>query len=275
MSAFCFINGEIIESGKAGLGISDLGLQRGYGVFDYAPVYNGKVFHLEDYLSRLQNSAMALHLDIPYSSDEIRNITYHLLAKSRVLNPAIRFLLTGGYSNLNLTLNEPNFLINVEELIGIDKEYYKSGINLATYEYQREIPEVKTLNYLNSIRLEPFKKEKNVHDVLYYNNHGITECPRNNIFIVRDNRLVTPDSHILKGITRKIIIRMAKEEIKVEERSITMDELFLAEEVFITSTRKRVLPVVEIDERKISDGKPGKFTKNMMDLFDNYIQNYS
>ena len=141
-------------------------------------------------------------------------------------------------------------------------------------EYQREHPHVKSLNYLNALRLEPHKQERGAFDLLYTNQGEITECPRNNFFVFRNGSLVTPIDKILSGITRKVVIQLAAGEFPVEERHLTITELEECQEAFITSTSKEVLPVTQIDDRKIGSGNVGELTKRTMGLFQGYVTNY-
>ena len=121
---------------------------------------------------------------------------------------------------------------------------------------------------MNSIRLEPLKKEKGVDDILYYSTNGITECPRSSFFIIQGNTLITAKADILFGISRKIVLNLTKTKFNIEERQIDLDELSLADEAFCTSTRKKVMPVVKIDNFMIGNGVVGKKTKEIMKLFD-------
>jgi len=124
-----------------------------------------------------------------------------------------------------------------------------NGIRLVTYEHQRQLPHVKTIDYLMGILTQPYVKEKNADDVLYKQNGFITECPRSNIFIVtKDERIITPEKNVLHGITRKHVLQIAAQEFKTETKDITVDELYNAAEVFVTSTSKNITPILSADE---------------------------
>jgi len=211
-----------------------------------------------------------LRLTIPISDEKIIEIAEHLISISELKNPAIRLLLTGGISNMDLALDKPNFIVSAEQLPGFPDILYTEGSKLATFNFQRELPQVKSLNYMNAIRMEPLKKEKGVTDLLYHSDNGVTESPRNNFFIFKGNTLITPKNYILHGITRKIVLDLAKHKFQIEERPISIDELKNADEAFNTSTRKKVMPVVKIDNYLIGNGKIGKHTKTLMSLFDEY-----
>jgi branched-subunit amino acid aminotransferase/4-amino-4-deoxychorismate lyase len=272
--AFCAINGKILSMKEASIGISDLGLQRGYGIFDYIRMYNGKLFHPEDYLRRFRHSAFELHLKLPFSDQQIIEMSYNLINKSNLHRPAIRLILTGGYSNTIPMFKFPNFIMIAEELPTYPSEVYTFGGKLITYLYQRELPHIKSLNYLNAIRLEPLRQNKTAFDILYHWKKKLTECPRNNFFIFCGDTLVTPKKNILLGITRNLILQLAREHFSIEERTIHFNDLYSIDEAFITSTSKGVVPIVRIDNIEIGNGSIGKRTKKIMNLFRDYTKTY-
>ena len=180
MKTLCYINGDVRATSKGVIGISDLALQRGYGVFDFGRTYNGKFFHFDEHIERLRRSASELHLNLPISNVEIREIVGQLIEGSDIKTPSVRFILTGGYSQSSLDLEHPNFIIITEKLPTYPNEVYTKGVKVITIEYQRELPHVKSINYLNELRLEPLKRKKGAFDILYHSQNGVTECPRSN-----------------------------------------------------------------------------------------------
>jgi branched-chain amino acid aminotransferase len=136
------------------------------------------------------------------------------------------------------------------------------GTRLATYQHQRQLPQVKTIDYLMAIRLQHFIKENNADDVLYDNGNEICECPRSNFFIVTKNdEIITPSKNILRGITRKKILGFS--ESKISEGTIKAADISNIKEAFITSTTKNILPVLKIDGKEVGDGNPGKITRGL------------
>jgi len=274
MSALCYVNGEILSASDGVIGVSDLALQRGYGIFDFARTYNRKLFHFDNNIQRLRNSASELHLKLPISDAEISAVAEHLIQEGDLNNPAVRLLLTGGYS-ASPFLQHPNFIIIAEELPTYPVAVYSFGAKLIMVKYQRELPHVKSINYLNSLRLEPLRREKDAFDILYYADNGVTECPRSNFFAFQGETLVTASSDVLYGITREIILKLASDHFPIEERKIEPGELPSFDEAFITSTGKRVIPVTIIDDHKVGTGLVGDRTRKIMQLFDEYTEKYS
>jgi len=275
MNILCFINGEIKNINEGSIGLKDLALQRGYGVFDYARTFNRKLFHFEDHLERFRRSAKELRLDLNYTNAQITENAETLLKGSDLKNPALRLILTGGYIYSPSGNFNPNFIMIAEELPTYPEENYTHGVKLLTYEYQRELPHVKSINYLNDIRLDPLRREKNVFDILYYFQNGITECPRNNFFVFINDVLITPKDFLLHGVTRKVVLEMANKYWKVEERKLELAELNSADEAFITSTTKSIMPVTVIDDKKIGNGTVGMKTQKLIKLFNDYVLQFS
>jgi D-alanine transaminase/branched-chain amino acid aminotransferase len=256
-----FLNDRFLENEKALLHVSDLSMQRGYAVFDFFRTVNGVPLFMTDHLDRFFNSASGLHLPVRKTREELSIIIHELIKRSSLAEAGIRVMLTGGNSADSYHAAEPNLLITCNPVKTATEQDFEKGISIISYEHQRELPHIKSINYLMGVWLQPLLKEKQVDDVLYYNKESITEFPRNNIFIVTPkDALVTPVKNILKGITRKHILSLAAEFMPVKERNITRDELMTASEVFLTSTTKKILPVVKIDGKIIRDGRPGKFT---------------
>ena len=271
MTQLCYINGVIMPVENGSIGIRDLAIQRGYGVFDYGRTYNRKLFHFEENIRRFRESASELHLTPPVTDEEILEIAQKLIDGSDLSIPAVRLLLTGGYS---ATLEEPNFIMIAEELATYPDELFEHGAKIVTVEFQRELPYIKSINYLNAIRLEPLKKARNAFDILYHSHHGITECPRNNFLAFIGDTLVTPSEHVLHGVTRSVVLELAASKFRIEERRMDFDEISSFDEAFVTSTSKAVMPVTTIDDEPVGDGKVGKRTKTLMGLFEDYTREF-
>ena len=258
------LNDRFVENNEAVLHVSDLSMQRGYGIFDFFRTVNGMPLFIEDHFNRFYTSAEAMHLPVSKTKEELAAIIYELIRKSGLTEAGIRIMLTGGFSADSYHPSTPNLLITCNPVKTATSDDFEKGISIITYEYQRELSHVKSINYLMAVWLQPLLKEKKADDILYYNKESITEFPRSNIFIVTaDNKLVTPAQNILKGITRKQILSIAREVLPVEERNITVDELMQAKEIFATATSRKILPVLKVNDKIISSGKPGTVTKRL------------
>lgn len=267
MSApFIFINNEFVKEKDATLHISDLTIQRGYGIFDFLKTIEGAPVFMEDHLDRFYNSARNMRLAVPLTKNHLKEVIFELIRLNNMPTSGIRFTLTGGYSEDGYQLATPNLIITQQPL-KLTTPLNQKGYRLITYNHQREMPDVKTINYTMGIWLQHLIKEKRADDVLYCKNGLVTECPRANFFIVTQHHtLVTPANNILKGVIRKKVIELAKPHFKLEERDITLTEVQAAREAFITSTTKQILPVVQIDHFIIGNTTANVVTRQLQEL---------
>lgn len=261
-----FINGEYVPSENASLHVSDLAVQRGYGVFDFLKVVDGHPFFLQEYLNRFCNSAAVMRLVIPLSRRELVQAIFGLIEQNGFSTSGIKMILTGGYSSDGYVPAAPNLIITQHDLVLPDKRTVETGVSIISHEYVRDIPEAKTINYSMGIWLIEKIKAANAYDVLYHSNDKVSEFPRSNFFIVRpDNTIVTPSDNVLKGITRKNVLQLAAKFFKAAEATVTMEDVLSAKEAFITSTTKRILPVVQVNGRTIGSGKPGEVSMALLE----------
>lgn len=273
----CFFNGKLLPFEDVTININELGLLRAYAVFDYLRTYRGSPFRIDDYLARFKNSAAQLHLPLKFSEDEIK-AAIHKLLEGKAQDMGIRLLLTGGYTGDSMTVREPNFFILCEKIQDYPGQIFTKGVKLMTCNFQRFMPQVKTTNYLNAILLKPNREKEKAFEVLYHRNGEITETARNNFFLVKNKILITPAENILLGITRKVILELAmkikgtKKLNGIKEGKIHLPGLSDSEEAFITGSSKGIVPVVQVDNQKIGDGKVGPVTKELMELFDSYVK---
>lgn len=255
---YSIINGVFFEKNDAKISISDLSIQRGYGVFDFFRTVQNQPIFLEDHLGRFFYSASEMKLEPPFNRIQINELIYELIAKNNIPDSGIKIILTGGYSEDGFRLALPNLIIT-QAAFTFNNELFDNGMSLISYEHQRQLPHVKTIDYLQAILLQSYISENHADDVLYHNQTEIGECPRSNFFLVTsDNRVVTPLKNILKGVTRKRILELAG--FNIEESVLTLDDLKDAQEAFITSTTKNIVPVLKIDGKAIGNGRPGKIT---------------
>ena len=268
---FVLINDTIFSEEEASLKITDLAIQRGYGIFDFLKTVGGKPIFLEDHLDRFCSSAEQMRLNVKQNRSQLTDSLYGLIEKNKLFDSGIRMTLTGGYSPDGFNIaSESNIIVTQVDFV-INRNFEKS-IGIMTYDYQRQFASAKTLDYLKAIWLQPVMKERGDDDILYHDNGMLRECPRANFFMVNEkHEILTSKSNILKGVTRKHILKFGSQNFKMDERELTMDDLRHAKEAFISSTTKNILPVTRIDGRTLSDGKPGPVTRALMKEFDKYV----
>ncbi len=271
MSKFSFLNGKIVPNEDAKVSIFDVGILRGFGIYEGITCINGKPFRFEDHWNRFVSGAHTLGLNIPITEESASKKIKELIEKNNFSNVRsnIRFILTGGNTTdgLNFQFEEPTFYMISEEWQSLPIDLYTNGGKLITYNFMRDLPEYKTTNYIRAVNLQPFKRDENAIEVLYVSDGNVLECATSNIFIIKNKKIITPAENILKGITRKVVIELASQNYEIEERFIREEELKNADEVFITSSFKDLLPIVKIDDFDVSDGQVGPITKDLMNKF--------
>ena len=263
---FTLINDRLVPERSASLHVGDLAIQRGYGIFDFFKTIDHRPIFLDQHLDRFFHSAERLHLPIGKTRDELTALITTLQQANKIPDSGIRITLTGGYSDDGYTLSGPNLIITQRPLQLPTAETFQKGIRLLTWPHQRQMPDTKTIDYLMAIWLQPLIKEKGADDVLYYKDNLITECPRSNIFIVTsENTVVTPSQNILSGVIRMKTLECAAPRYRTEERDITLEEIRAAKEAFITSTTRHIIPVLQIDDAPVGNGRPGEITSALND----------
>jgi branched-chain amino acid aminotransferase len=249
----CYYNGHISSFSQTGMSLNDLLVQRGYGIFDYLRVVDNQPLFVEDHLDRLYQSASMMHMEVPESKASILKIVLELVAKNNMPYSGLKLIVSGGDSSDGYTLEQPRLTIIQQPLPKPSNSFSISPFALMSHPFQRQLPEVKTTDYLMAIYLQPKLKAFGGQDILYTHEGMVRECPRSNVFMISEQgHIITPKDQILKGITRKNIIAAALDSgIQVEERPITLAEIKTAKGAFIASSTKRIIPVSKIDESVI------------------------
>lgn len=274
-AGFSYINGTILPSPEARVGVTDIGLTRGFGVYDGIAALHGNIFRFEDHFNRFQNSAKGLGLSVPVSKSDLERSIKELLKKnSHMARANIRLLLTGGSTvhGIEFDPKNPTFIILTEQHEPLETQVYTKGAKLIIHEYQRFMPEHKTTHYITAVLLQNKRKEEGAIEILYTSNGLVRECATSNFFMVKNGALVTPQAHILKGITRKVVLELSNDLYPKEERDIPVSELASADELFITSSFKDIVPIVNIGGELRGGSTPGPITQEIMKRFSNYFE---
>lgn len=269
MMPFTFLNGQLLPSNKAVLHLSDLAIIRGYGIFDFFVFHAGRPNFLADYLDRFYRSADYLGLSIPLDRQEMSDGLFQLIEANGEEEGGIRFLLTGGYATDGYTPFSPNLAIIQYPYPHPSEKQLTEGVRLMTHRHVRELPEVKSINYLTGIYLQPRMKQLGADYLLYHDGELVLESDRSNFFIVTPTgELVTPGDRVLAGITRKYVLQLAQElMIPTAVRPVSLEESLTAAEAFLTSSTKGVMPVIAIDGHLIADGTPGPLSLQLQEAF--------
>ena len=279
MSLKIYIDGKLYDKEDAKISVYDHGLLYGDGVFEGIRSYAGKVFRMAEHLERLWNSAKVIWLEIPLSKQEMAKAIEDTLAVNGIQDGYIRVVVTRGVGSLGLDPNHcshPQVIVIADKIALYPPELYEQGLELVTVSVMRNhpaalSPRVKSLNYLNNILAKIEGIQAGCVEALMLNHKGeVAECTGDNIFLVRQGRLLTPpnDAGILEGITRDAVIGLGGElGIEVREIALTKHDVYIADECFLTGTAAEVVPVVKVDSRIIGDGTPGPMTRQLMTRF--------
>lgn len=265
MKPYCFAQSSIQKSADATIHPLDIGLIRGYAIFDFFRTVGHHPLFLENYLNRFLNSASKAGLTLDYSFEDLKEITIELIEKNDHKDAGIRMILSGGISENHFLPSKGNLYIFCEPLHLPSKEKYENGVKLLSVEYVRPLAEIKTTNYTYPCYLSMDWKAQGAEDVIYHHQDRISESSRSNIFLVKNGNIYTPKRDILKGITREKVIKLTAGKVSFSDLSI--GDLLSGDEVFISSTTKRILPITQIDNTTISNGRPGPITKELMARF--------
>ncbi len=261
-TAWWYIDGRWVHPHEATLSINDVAVLRGYSAFESLRTYDRHPFHLAEHLQRLFHSAELIELEIPWSREYITAIVEEAIERNAYKHASIRLLVTGGETEDSIQpVGKPVLAVLITPLPERDMQRFAQGYKLITTNLQRIAPEAKTTNYLAAIRALKEATRRNAADALFVNEQGhVLEATRSNFFIFRGDMLVTPLAGVLIGITRNVVLALARDCFPIEERPILLAELYQADEAFVTSSAREIVPVVQVDDQVIGNGKPGPRT---------------
>ena len=270
---YASINGELVAQGDAAVPVTDLTFRRAYGAFDFLRVSAGVALFIDDYLERFERSARLLGLEYP-GHTVVKGHIEALLNANNTQNAGVQMFLTGGEPSDGYTPTTPNLVMLEVTLSGYPDTMFTRGVKLMTHEYQRDLPAAKSTNYFMAVYLRNKIKAAAAVDALYYKGKNVLETTRCNLFIVKNGQLITARDNVLRGVTRKQLLKVAEGLVPTEERPLTLDELWNADEAFITSSTKGAMPVTLVDGNTIGAGKPGEITGQLMSRFEQHLTDY-
>ena len=274
-----YIDGKYYDRAEARISVFDHGLLYGDGVFEGLRIYGGRVFKLKEHIERLYMSAKAILLDIPMTADEMGTAVSEAVKVNEKENGYIRLIVTRGEGLLGIdpsSCARPSVIIIVGDIQMYPDEYYEKGVAIITSSSRRMPsdcldPRIKSLNYLNNIMAKLEARQAGCLEAVMLNSEGfVAECTGDNIFIVKNNELLTPATYngALDGITMQTVLELAESiGIKTHQTTMTRYDLYNADECFMTGTGAEIIPVTGIDGRVIADGKPGNIIRRLVKGF--------
>ena len=261
-----YVDGQFLPASKAVIPIDDLAIMRGLGVFDLLRTLNGKPLFLKEHIMRLEDSARRIGIALPWSRTELIRVVMEALHRNSFKESNIRIVVTAGSSPDFLTpQGKPRLLVLVTRAPALPTRWYTDGVKIITFFSERNIPGAKSIDYVPATIALKQARDQNAIEAVYVDRNGqVLEGTTSNLFAFFNGTLVTPDSGILNGVTRKTVLDLAEKRGPVDLRDLGLAELLTADEVFITGTNKMIVPVVQVDDTAIGDGRPGRHTQDLM-----------
>ncbi|MCL7420285.1 MAG: D-amino acid aminotransferase [Methylobacter sp.] len=274
-----YLNGQYLPLNEAKISVMDRGFLFGDGIYEVIPAYRGKLFRFQEHMERLENSLNNIRLINPYSREQWLEILTALLSSSG--DQYIYLQVTRGVApkrdHAFPEKTEPTVFAMCSNIVPFEGR--DSGVKAMSLDDSRwELCHVKATTLLANILLRQQAVEQGCAEAVLVKEGYVTEGAASNIFAVIDGVLITPpkSSEILPGITRDVILEIAKENhIPYSEEVISLEALKTASEIWLTSSTREIIPVVEFDDQKVSGGKPGPVWQNMNRLFQAYKQSQS
>ena len=273
------INGRVASPEEAHISVYDRGFLYGDSIFETVRTYGGKPFALADHLSRLAGSAERLFIELPVSLETITAEVEQGIALAQNPESFARIMITRGSGPLGLDpglAQNPSRVVLVEPFVPPSTEAYENGVGAITYRTVRSTDATpaagaKVANYLTSVLAIREARQHDAVEAFIVDGRGnVLEGTTSNVFIVKEGRLITvpEESGILSGITRAYLLRAAERlGLAVSIRDIREEELAAADEIFISSTLREVLPVTRIDGHTVGSGRPGPLTRRIHEEF--------
>ena len=264
----CYHNGEFKKESEVCISFHDLGFQRAYAVFDYLRTYNHVPFQKEWHAQKLLNSIREMNIEIDFSENDFIAIIDELFIQNKnTLNRDVEYgvktLVSGGVDGVS------TIIMYLEEFHDNYETLRKSGVALLAKRVPRQQADSKNVDYRALMSAKRELEEKNCLEILHRGDTYVYESGTSNLFMVKNGVIITPSDGVYKGSTRAFVINLIKENnMEFEERYITWDEFIKADEVFITASKKEILPVVRIyNDDEIFEFKIGTTTKKLIKLF--------
>jgi branched-chain amino acid aminotransferase len=284
MTPKVWLNGKIHEKSDAGLNVYDHGLLYGDGVFEGIRVYDSRIFECEAHVKRLFDSAKGIRMTIPHAPHEIIAAMTQTVAATGFKDCYIRLVVTRGVGCLGLDptkCGKPCLFVIADKIELFPPEMYEKGMAVIISSVVRNhpnalSPRIKSLNYLNNILARIEALDSGVPEAIMLNHVGnVAEGTGDNLFIVRNGEVLTPGSAdgILEGITRGVILKLCGElKIPCFEKTLLRQDLYIADECFLTGSAAEVIPVTKIDGRTIGSGRCGPITRALSDAFHRHVR---
>jgi D-alanine transaminase len=269
-----FVNGRFMPLEEATVSVEDRGFQFGDGIYEVIRTYHGNPFHLDAHLARFERSARAIELPLPWAIQQWTAYVNEGIKRSGYAESKVYLQLTRGAAPRDHAFPaapKPTSVMTVREMKPMDPALQATGVAVMTMDDWRwGRCDIKSVNLLPNVMARQKAKQAGAFEAIFVRQGQVTEGAVSNVMIVEAGRVLTaPEGeHILSGVTRTIVLELARKEgLPVEERFVSLEELLRADEIFLTGTTVEVLPVIRVDGKRVSNGKPGPVTFKLQTAF--------
>ena len=274
MSKIAYLNSKYINFNKAKIHIEDRGLQFSDSVYEVVPFYNKKLIDFSFHAKRLKYSLKELQIKYIVKEDKLKKIFNKIISLNKIRNGIVYLQITRGVQSRDHDYRNnliPNLIIYaINRKLNLPNSDFK-GVKAITYKDLRwKRRDIKTVSLLANVLAKKEAVRKKAYEAILIDNGKITEATASNVWIVKNNKLITHPSNtdILKGITRETVKKLIKKnKLNLKETSFTKKELYNADEVFITSASSFVTPIIKVDSKLVNKGKIGRITMQLATLY--------
>jgi len=272
-----YLNGEYIPLSQAKVSVLDRGFIFGDGIYEVIPAYAKHPFRLREHLARLNNNLTATRITNPHSEPDWETIINKVVAQQDIEDQSIYLQITRGVAQRDHAFPEevePTVFVMSNPLNVIDQAIFNKGVSAITLDDIRwQYCNIKAIALLPNILLRQAALDKGAQEAILIRDDEVTEGSASNIFIVKDGVIKTPPKSalLLPGITRDLVVELAETNgLAFEETVFSQDELSQADEIWLTSSTKEVLPIVSLNEQTVGSGEPGSVSRKMYEIFQAY-----
>ena len=274
MSKIVYLNSKFVKFRDAKIHVEDRGLQFSDSVYEVVSVFNNKFIDYSFHMKRLKYSLKELNIKYTVKTSKLRNIFEKLVLKNKIKSGIIYLQITRGVQPRNhayLDQYTPNIIIYVrKKTFNLPGNSFvgKTAITVKDLRWKRR--DIKTVSLLPNILAKKDAEKRGAYEAIFIDNGKVTEGTSSNVWIIKNNVLITHPSNtdILKGITRETLKKLIKnEKLQLKEKEFNKEQLYTADEVFITSASSFVTPIIKIDNKKINNGRIGTISRKLSEMY--------
>jgi len=281
MAEKVFLNDKLLDIDKANISVTDSGFLYGTGLFETMRSHNGVVFALKDHLDRLFFSAKSLSINNPYDSKYIADAIYEVLRANELADARLRLTLTNGPMAEDEQRRKSTLLITATKFRSYPPEYYQKGVLVVLCQFRQNPSDPtcghKVTSYFSRMIALNLAHQKKAAEALWFTvDNCLAEGCISNVFLVKDSALYTPPikTPVLAGIARKTVCQIALDNsIKLVEKSLSIEDVLAAEEIFLTNVIMQVMPITRVENHDVGDGQVGPMAKRLQRDFDEFVEN--